>query len=88
MEGGGNNGVRVVFKNCAAISGYLCEINNLQTDNTEDINVVMLRYNLTENSDNYLKTGSWWHYYRDESVLTNTGALDNFTDNSTIEACK
>ena len=48
----------MVFKNCAAISGYLCEINNLQTDNTEDINVVMLRYNLIENSDNYLKTGS------------------------------
>ena len=53
-----NTGSQIKFKNCAAISGYFCEINNLQTDNTEDINVVMLRYNLIENSDNYLKTGS------------------------------
>ena len=38
------------FTNC------ISEINNTQIDNTKDIDMVMLMYNLIEYSDNYLKT--------------------------------
>ena len=42
-------------------------------------------YNLIEYSDNYSKTsGSLWQYCRDEPVLTDAGAITNFSvvDNS------
>ena len=39
----------------------------MQIDNAEDLDVVMLMYNLLEYSKNYRKTtGSLWNYYRDE----------------------
>ena len=39
----------------------------------------MLIYNLIEYSDNYSSTsGSLWQYYRDESALTDAGAIKNF----------
>ena len=42
-------------------------INNKDIDTARDIDIVMLMYNLTEYSDNYLKTsGSLWQYYKDE----------------------
>ena len=45
----------------------------------------MPMYNSIEYSDNYSKTSaSLWQYYRDESALTNAGAIANFAaaDNS------
>ena len=43
------------------------------------LNTFMPMYNLIEYSDNYSKTsGSLWQYYRDESALTNAGAIANF----------
>ena len=47
----------------------------------------MPMYNLLEYSDNYSKTsGSLWQYYRDEPVLTDTGAIADFSaaDNSSL----
>ena len=42
-------------------------MNNVLTDNAEDLDVVMLVYNLLEYSKNYRKTtGILWNYYRDE----------------------
>ena len=39
----------------------------MQTDNAEDLDVVMPMYSLLEYSKNYRKTtGSLWNYYRDE----------------------
>ena len=36
-----------------------------------------------EYSNNYQRTsGSLWQYYRDEPVLTEAGAFDNFPGNS------
>ena len=36
-------------------------------------------YNLIEHNYNYSKiSGSLWQYYRDESSLTNAGAIANF----------
>ena len=46
--GGGNNGIQVVFKNCALFIDYMSEINNTLTDNSKDIDVVMLMYDLIE----------------------------------------
>ena len=80
--GGGNNGIEVVFKNCAPFTDCISEKNNTQIDNAKDIDVVMLMYNLMEYSDNYSKTsGSLWKYYRDEPAL-NSCVIANFPCNS------
>ena len=42
-------------------------MNGIKIDNAEDLDVVILMYNLLEYSKNYRKTtGSLWNYYRDE----------------------
>ena len=46
----------VIFKNCAPFTKCISRINNTDIDNAQDINIVMSMYNLTEYSDNYLKT--------------------------------
>ena len=51
----------VAFKNCAPFTICISEINNTQTDNCKDINIIMPMYNLIEYSD------SLWQYYRDEA---------------------
>ena len=57
----------VAFKNNASFINCISEINGVQIDNAEDLDVVMLMYNLLEYSKNYRKTtGSMWNYYRDE----------------------
>ena len=56
-----------IFKNFAPFTKCISNINNTQTDNAKDIDVVMPIYNLIEYSGNYSKTlGSLWQYYRDE----------------------
>ena len=80
--GGGNNGIEVVFKNCAPFTGCISEINNIQIDNDKDIDVVMPIYNLIEYGDNYSKTSrSLWQCYRDQAALNN-GVIANFPDNN------
>ena len=57
----------VAFKNCAPFINCISEVNNTQTDNSKDIDIVIPMYNLIEYSDNYAKTsGSLWQYFRDE----------------------
>ena len=46
----------VIFKNCVPFTYFISEINNTQTDNAKDIDVVMLMYNLIACSMNYSKT--------------------------------
>ena len=42
-------------------------INNRDTDNAHDVDIVMPMYNLIEYSDNYSETsGSLWQYYKDD----------------------
>ena len=69
--GAPNNAKRnkaVAFKNNAPFSNCISKINGVKIDNAEDLDVVMLMYNLLEYSKNYRKTtGSLWNYYRDES---------------------
>ena len=57
----------LAFKNNAPFTSYISKINNVLSDNAEDLDIVMLMYNLLEYSKNYRKTtGSFWNYYRDE----------------------
>ena len=46
--GGGNNNRQVLFKNCAPFTNCISEINNTQTNNAKDIDVVMPIYNSIE----------------------------------------
>ena len=42
-------------------------------------------FNLIEYSDNFSKTSGYlWQFYSDESRLTNSGFIDNFSGNSTL----
>ena len=59
----------LVFKTCAPFTKCISKINSTETDNAQDIDIVMPVYNLIEYSDNYSKTfGSLWQYYKDESI--------------------
>ena len=56
-----NTNKKVIFKSCAQFTNCISEINNTQVDNAEDIDVIILMYNLIEYSDNYSKTsGTLW----------------------------
>ena len=46
----------VAFKNCAPFTTCKTNINNVEIDNCQDIDIIMLMYNLKEYSDNYAKT--------------------------------
>ena len=46
----------LAFKNNAPFTNCISKINNVLTDNAEDLDVVMLVYNLLEYSKNYRKT--------------------------------
>ena len=57
----------VAFKNNAPLIKCISKINGIKIDNTEDLDAVMLLYNLLEYSKHYKKTtDSLWKYYRDE----------------------
>ena len=57
----------LAFKNNAPFINCISKINGVKIDNAEDLDVVMLMYNLLEYSKNYRKTtGSLWNCYRDE----------------------
>ena len=84
-EGGGNNDIKVVFKNCSPFTDCISEINDTQIDNAKHIDVIMLMYSLIEYGDNYSKaSGSLCQYYRDEPALADDGNIAGFStvDNS------
>ena len=57
----------LVLKNNTSFTNCISKINNVLTDNAEDLDIVMPMHNLLEYSKNYRKTtGSFWNYYRDE----------------------
>ena len=57
----------VTFKNNTPFINCILKLNVVKIDNAEDLDVVMLMYNLLEYSKNCRKTtGSLWNYYRDE----------------------
>ena len=57
----------VALKNNTPFINCISKINGVQTDNAENLDVVMPMHNLLEYSKNYRKTtGSLWNYYKDE----------------------
>ena len=57
---------KLVFKNNALFRSCISQINTF-IDNTEDLDIVIPMYNLSEYTDNYsMASGSLWSYYRDE----------------------
>ena len=79
-----NNTIRkAIYKNCALFTNCITKINNTQVDEAQDFDIVMTMYNLTENSDAYLKTtGSLWQYYKDKPALDNNNNIINFLANN------
>ena len=58
---------KLIFKNNTPFIICISRINGVKIDNAEDLDVVMLMYNLLEYSKNYRKTtDTLWNYYRDE----------------------
>ena len=54
-------------KNCAPFIECISKINATETDNVQNIYVVMGTYNLIKYSDNYSEISrSLWQYYKDE----------------------
>ena len=70
----------VTFKNCAPFTKCISRINNTDTDDAHDINIVMPMYNLIEYNDNYSETsGSLWQYCKDD-------LNDNLTDSESFKS--
>ena len=81
-----NTNKKVIFKNCTPFTNCISEINT-DLDNAEDIDIVMIMYNLIEYSDNYSKaSGSLWQYTKDIPVLNNNNAIIDFTNNNLINS--
>ena len=90
---GPNNGVSnitdkrngpVILKNNAPFVSCMTRINGELTKDADDLDTVMLMYNLLEYSKNYRKTiGSLCNYYRDE--LTND-INDNFVNRNVVNS--
>ena len=83
LEGGNDANKRnknLAFKNVAPFINWISKSNGVKIDNTEDLDVLMLMYNLLECSKNYRKTtGSLWNYYRDEPsnpLSLNSGSFE------------
>lgn len=55
------------IKNCTPFADWINKIDNIQVGNARYMDVVMLRFNLIEHSNNYAKTsGSIWQYQKDD----------------------
>ena len=73
--------LQVAFKNCAPFSKFIKKIDGTTTDDAEDLDLVMSKYNLIEYSTNsYEKTGSLWFYPKDEATDFNNNieSTDDF----------
>ena len=65
---GAKRNKNVAFKNDRPFINCISKINDVLTNNAEDLDVVMPMQNLLEYIKNYRNTtGSLWNYYRDES---------------------
>ena len=72
----------VAFKNNAPFRSCISKINSTLIENAEDLDIVMLIYDLLEHSKNYsVASGSLWNYYRDEI----DGAHDNASDGKSFK---
>ena len=69
------------LNNSGPFISCISKINNVLTDNAEDLDIVIPMYNLNEYSENYPKTsGRLWNYYRDE-LINHTNDNNDFNKN-------
>ena len=69
---GGNAGIKVASKNCAPFTRCVTHINDEHVDTTENRDIIMPIYHLTEYSDNYSDTsGRLWQFKIDEQDMNN-----------------
>ena len=79
-----NANKKVIFKNWTPFTNCISKINNTQTDNAKDIDIVMPIYNLIEYDDNCLKTsGSLWQYCKDITAVINNDIIISFNGANT-----
>ena len=70
---GGEANTKIEFKNCATFTKWVTHTNDEHVDNADNLNIVILMYNLIEYSDNYSDTsGSLWQFRRDEQNMNNS----------------
>ena len=75
----------VAFKNNAPFIHCISKLNDVIVDNAEDLDVVMLLYNLLEYSKSYRKaTEMLWNYYRDEPRNPLSSNSDSFKYKTSI----
>ena len=54
---------KLIFTNNVPLRSRISKINNTFIKNAEDLDIIMLMYNLLEYSDNYsITSGSLWNY--------------------------
>ena len=77
----------MVFKNNAPFINCISRTDGVQTDNAEDLDVVMPKYKLLEYSKSYRKTtGSLWNYYSDEPNSVVDGVINySIVDSKSFE---
>ena len=79
----GDANTKVAFKNCAPFTKCVTHVNNEHVDNADNLDNVMLMYNLIEYSDNYSDTSrSLWHFKRDEQNINDLNPANVTTADS------
>ena len=69
---------RLALKNCAPFTKCNLEINDEHADTAENLDVVMLMYNLIEYSDNYQdSSATLYQYKRDEPPNNNVNVIQH-----------
>ena len=73
----------VAFKNCAPFTRCVTHVNDEHVETAENLDIVMLLYNLIEYSDNNEdSSGSLYQFKRGESPMNNAGNPNNVTLNN------
>ena len=72
----------VKFKNCAPFIRCVTHINDDHVETAENLDVIMLMYNLIEYFDNYAdSSGNLYQFKRDESPINDAESPLNALDN-------
>ena len=86
----GDNETQGAFRNCALFTKCMIKSDGTMINDAEDLDLVILMYNLLECSSNHAdRTGSLWVYSKDEKTnfnchIVNTDVLKSFNDKSKL----
>ena len=76
------NATRLALKNCASFTKCNLEINDDKVDTAENLDIVMLMYNLIEYSDNYQDSSATLYQYKRDEHREDDAVADLTADNS------